>query len=173
VPPRGMSTELRRFRQARLPASVTFLTSRARGVHTSVRPGRARTRVHDGPFAAEQHSDRQRYSPLTAGLGGGVGPRPLASRAARFSRRAGLRYFASLEAVCAIVGNPAERLKGIQATRRKADRSCGDAPATNADVNPSRARRQKRNTCFSTRAFVSGSTGLARRLPHFGNTSGS
>ena len=27
--------------------------------------------------------------------------------------------------VCAILGNPAERLKGIQATMRKADRSCG------------------------------------------------
>ena len=51
-------------------ASVTFLTSRARGVHTSVRRGRGR--AHEGsrrPFDAE-HSDRQRYSPLTAGLGG-------------------------------------------------------------------------------------------------------
>jgi hypothetical protein len=40
-----------------ISASLTFLTSRARGVHTSIRPGAgARTRVHDGPFAAEQHS---------------------------------------------------------------------------------------------------------------------
>jgi hypothetical protein len=49
------------------PASVTCLTSRARGVHTSVRPGRVR--AHEGsprPFDAEQHSGRQRYSPLTA-----------------------------------------------------------------------------------------------------------
>jgi hypothetical protein len=38
----------------------------------------------------------------------------LASRVARFSRRAGLRYFASLEAACAIVGNPAERLEVIE-----------------------------------------------------------
>jgi hypothetical protein len=67
----------------------------------------------------------------------------LASRVARFSRRAGLRYFASLEAVCAIVGNPAERLEVIEEGGHVLR---APAPATNAGVNPSRARRQKRNT---------------------------
>jgi hypothetical protein len=42
-----------------------FDVARARGSHQRSSRARARTRVHDGPFAAEQHSDRQRYSPLT------------------------------------------------------------------------------------------------------------
>ena len=76
----------------------------------------------------------------TGGFGLGCA---LASRVARFSRRAGLRSFASLEAVRAFVGNPAERLKGIQAPRRRADTShARPRPGRTLGVNPSRARRQ-------------------------------
>ena len=66
--------------------------------------------------------------------GRGSGPRRLASRVARFSRRAGLHTFASLDAVCAIVGNPAERLRASR--QHEEGGHVVRAPATNADVNP-------------------------------------
>ena len=83
------------------------------------------------PAHGSSHSLHGTYLGPTRGLVGAcpnerrslVPPPGMASRLARFARRTGLRYFANLDPVGAIVGNPAERLNGIQTTTRKADTS--------------------------------------------------
>ena len=112
----GLRNQNRRLPTTRLPIGVKILASDLR---TSV------------PAHGSSHSPHGTYLGPTRGLVGAcpnerrslVPPPGMASRLARFARRTGLRYFANLDPVGAIVGNPAERLNGIQTTTRKADTS--------------------------------------------------
>jgi hypothetical protein len=78
----------------------------------------------------------------------------LASRVARFSRRAGSRYFVSLEAVCAILDNAAELLKGIRQKGARRTGRTGGRTSTRGHLNcvqrPSRQMRHSR--CCAPRA---------------------
>jgi hypothetical protein len=129
-------------------ASVTFLTSRARGVHIGVRRGRVPARPVRLPpccldaLQAFGGVANNRTDSLEAGKVAQTRPARKSSYSTcqrprtNSSPQAGRQWRVALS------------VRMLLSSKRAVVNPRARAPGTNAGVNPSRARRQKRNTCW-------------------------